>query len=244
MDIYRQTDPRWSGLSIGSSPYKMGPFGCLTTCFAQALLMAGYSITPGDICLKDDLYDAQGNLLWFKVGLTYPQLHIHFKSDVGRYKFVQVLVNHKAQHWLLLVDGVYYDPEYGNTGLKKNYTFTGYICSADIDPAPSPEVITISVPVQGPHIPQGSYEPFETNLEPSQTYNPEVARMQHFLVDRGHLDPNVIGVNWGYYGKNTQDAVHRFQLANGITNASKYGWWYPNTRAAANKQLVISNHSV
>lgn len=236
MIIYSQRDPKWVGLNIGESTFKMGPFGCLTTCLAQAFLLAGYpDITPGVLCTTKSFYDTQGDLKWFNETAVYPQYKIHYRSDVGRYVFVQVKVNHTTQHWLLLVDGVYYDPEFGNTGLKKQYTPTGYVCSADIIPSVPPVQITeASVPSSFTKV----FTPFETNLKPSQEYSDEVKRMQSFLTVLGFFKDS--GPQDGYYGPKTQAAVHAFQGAHGILNTTQYGWWYPITRGRANEQLTIN----
>jgi peptidoglycan hydrolase-like protein with peptidoglycan-binding domain len=78
--------------------------------------------------------------------------------------------------------------------------------------------------------------PFVRDLKPSQERSDEVARMQKFLSKKGYL--SIASDEYGYYGKKTQAAIDKFQKANGIPKASQYGWWYPKTREAANKQLT------
>jgi len=100
--------------------------------------------------------------------------------------------------------------------------------------------ILINVPIETPEAPQpvAAYEPFNTNLEPSQVYRAEVKRVQQFLVDKKFMA--VPGLNeWGFYGKKTQRAIDSFQKRNGIkASASYFGWWYPQTRNKANQQLT------
>lgn len=93
--------------------------------------------------------------------------------------------------------------------------------------------------VQAMATPAKVYAPFNTDLEPSQTYNDEVKRVQEFLIDRGYLEI-IPANNFGYYGMKTQTAIDKFQKANSIPRATKFGWWYPATRAKANQQLVIN----
>lgn len=90
-----------------------------------------------------------------------------------------------------------------------------------------------------------TYAPFSENLSPSQDKRDEVARMQQYLVDTGFLKPESLvdeagNSMKGYYGKRTQAAVDRFQKAVGIPSASKFGWWYDKTRAAANARLTVT----
>ncbi len=93
-------------------------------------------------------------------------------------------------------------------------------------------------PVPQPQ-PQRSFEPFNTDLQPKQAYREEAHRVQQFLVAKGFMATPASN-EWGYYGKKTQVAVDKFQKANGIkAGASFYGWWYPQTRTAANKQLTF-----
>ena len=97
-------------------------------------------------------------------------------------------------------------------------------------------IFPISAPIKIPVIEE--FMPFMTDLSPSQEYREEVKRMQKYLEIKGHFFTDQ-GNNDGYYGAVTQRAVHDFQGAHGILNTTQYGWWYPLTRAAANRDLSI-----
>lgn len=160
MEIFTQKDPRWAGLPLGTSPYQMGPYGCLTTAHAQALALAGYAEDPGTTVTKlnevqaytDANYIAgPGLLLWYKVANAFPQYH--FRLDTaGCYVFVQVLISQRFVHWVLKVGDTYYDPLMGSTAgeLHDTYKPTGKAYSADIDPAPVTVPIHFDITIQAP----------------------------------------------------------------------------------------------
>lgn len=82
-----------------------------------------------------------------------------------------------------------------------------------------------------------AFDPFLTNLSPSQAFNEEVKRMQRYLTAKGFFQDQ--GSQDGYYGPKTQAAVHDFQEKHGIVpSPAYYGWWYDKTRAAANSDLI------
>lgn len=175
---FSQKDARWAGLPLGTSPYKMGPYGCLTTNHAQAFALAGYTVDPGTVveafnrvgAYTDEKYSGgPGLLLWSKVALAFPQYHWH-EDGSGRYKFQQVIATWNTgrfEHWVLIVDGVYYDPIDGTTGLKANYRPTATIHSADIDAAPTPPEgqIPVKVIFDAQRIVKVTAEPY-LNLRP------------------------------------------------------------------------------
>lgn len=147
--IYNQHDAPWSGTEMGTSPFTMGAFGCLTTDHAQALLLAGYTLTPLDVVTKfneigaytDASYPAgPGLLIWGKVAEAFTQYHSHLDST-GAFKFAQVIASYPSgrfEHWVLEHNGIIYDPFDGTEGMKANYRPTGFVRSADIDQAPTP----------------------------------------------------------------------------------------------------------
>lgn len=148
MEYFKQGDLRWAGIPLGVSPYKMGPYGCLTTAHAQALALAGYATDPGKVVTALNAAGAYtgpayvlgaGLLLWGKVHDAFPEYHWHPDSSAP-YKFVQVILGSRQEHWLLQHDGLYYDPLTGLVGdaLPSAYRTSGVARSADIDPAPVP----------------------------------------------------------------------------------------------------------
>jgi hypothetical protein len=97
----------------------------------------------------------------------------------------------------------------------------------DVVSEPTPNPVVLPAPPPAP-------VRFTVNLEPSKIYRKSVHDVHNFLVEKGYikLSPG----EYGYYGKKTQAAIHRFQRDNGIIASPKYfGLWYEKTRAAANK---------
>lgn len=75
---------------------------------------------------------------------------------------------------------------------------------------------------------------FEQNLNPSAKGD-EIRKLQKTLMDRGFLAQ---GLETGYYGDQTKQAVIKFQLANGVISAASdpgAGRVGPGTRAALNQ---------
>jgi len=213
----------------------MADSGCVTTAVAQALEIAGYPVDPLTAVTSLSAAGAytDGGLIYFqRIYKAFPQFSL---SPSGSYEFVQVRWG-SSEHWLLRTGGAVYDPWDGtvHASVPAQYRTTGTVMRAVIFVRPEavPASATVSVPVN-------SYMPFTEDLSPSQTYRPEVARMQRFLTDKGLFKD--AGPQDGYYGPRTQQAVHDFQQANGITKATQFGWWYPMTRAAANRQLSIDH---
>ena len=65
--FYRQDDEQWAAEMMGNSVYTLGKSGCLVSCIASAVTMAGDEQTPYDLnemFSRQSVYDAEGNLLW------------------------------------------------------------------------------------------------------------------------------------------------------------------------------------
>lgn len=213
----------------------MADSGCVTTAVAQALTDAGYDLDPLKVvtALNAAGCYTDGGLIYFqRISRAYPQFSL---DPSGAFEFVQVRWG-SNEHWVLRDGNVVTDPWDGGVRgfMPSAYRPTGTVVRASIVPAP--REVTASATVT---VPVNAYDPFVTDLSPSQSYSPEVARMQHFLTDKGFFQD--AGPQDGYYGPKTQSAVHGFQQANGIVRTTQYGWWYPMTRAAANRQLTIEH---
>lgn len=161
MTLYSQRDPRWSPLDMGASPYSMGQYGCLTTAIAQAFELAGWTANdPGVVCTelsKNGGYtgvsypQGPGLVIWDAIARSFPEFHWRGATG-GAYSFVQVWVVDGAvryEHFLLELNGTYYDPIDGTQGLKGNYQLTGFRETADID-APVGSRFPLTVVVKGP----------------------------------------------------------------------------------------------
>ena len=224
----------------------MADSGCLTVDIAQALFLAGYDVDP--LLVVNALnaakcYTSQGLLYTQYVYRAFPQ----FSRDAsGPFEFIWVSWN-KAEHWILLYQGIYYDPWDGSahTSMPSQYSFVSSF-KASIKPS------SVTVTVANAHItPQATvFDPFLTNLSPSQTYSNEVKRMQSFLTAKGFFQD--AGPQDGFYGPKTQSAVDAYQLSRGVKhevgkdsndnvifNTTDFGYWYDMTRAAANRELSI-----
>lgn len=163
MTNYSQRDPAWVNAQIANSPYTVGQVGCLLTAHCTALAFHGWNVTPAEFAAHHELFTdsnypaGPGLLLWWKVSSIYPQYHFHL-DDSGVFKFVQVIGTwthsdgsvYRGEHWLLQVDGTYFDPFDGSMGMKSNYRPTGLVHSADIDLAPAEPVIVPVVATENP----------------------------------------------------------------------------------------------
>lgn len=78
-------------------------------------------------------------------------------------------------------------------------------------------------------------QPFVSDLHFGMRNNPDVRRLQEFLIQRGHL---ASGFNTGNFLSLTREAVRAYQQAKGITPST--GNFGPRTRAAVNAELGVS----
>lgn len=156
MDRYTQRDPRWSGLRLGSSPYFMGDSGCYVTACAQILRLAGYPVTPGEMCLSldsDNGFTHDGLAEWAGIVTAYPQFK--YESD-GQYLIVQMRhyngnTNQYEYHYYAKdTDGTAYDPWTGSEDHPSGYADTGVSTRIKVDH--SPDVLTV-IPVSVVNVP-------------------------------------------------------------------------------------------
>lgn len=70
------------------------------------------------------------------------------------------------------------------------------------------------------------------SLQPSQTYNVEVKKLQSYLVSQGYMTQTEMSTGPGYYGSKTKAAVTKLQEAKGVDTAGFAGYWGPKTIAA------------
>lgn len=153
--MYSQQSDPWGPTRLGVSQWTMRDSGCLVTCVANALLLAGYGFTPGNVVdsfnahgtFTDDSYVVSGvpkpGLLYFgKVGNSYAMFH----PGSGPYQFREVKWGANF-HWVLEYQGVFYDPWDSSTHftMPSNYLPTGQVLLASIDQA-QVEAITASAP--------------------------------------------------------------------------------------------------
>ena len=71
-----------------------------------------------------------------------------------------------------------------------------------------------------------------TSLQPSQTYNKEVEKLQSYLVSQGFMTQAEMSTGPGYYGSKTKAAVTKLQKAKNVDTAGYAGYWGPKTISA------------
>ena len=190
MKVFSQKDPAWGDLKLGESDYTMRGEGCLTVAITQAAFMAGYITDPGVTCKSfseagvytPKTYSAgPGLVLWYSVKNIFPAFNVEPGLN-RKYQFVQVLVNGRVAHWILRVDGTYYDPIDGSTfsELPAKYKVTGRAFSANIslvtpvDPTPEtppPALEPTPTPTPAPEAPR-----FPRNVEVTHRLGLKVRR--------------------------------------------------------------------
>ena len=195
--MFKQSDSRWSSLKLGDSPYTMGRYGCLTTAIAEALAKAGYDIDPGMAVQSlssnggytDPNYQyGSGLLIWANVARSFPQWSWYWGSQ-HTYKLVQLKTPY-GEHWVLLFNGVYFDPIDGSesTSLKSTYTPTGTVISAEIAPAPVVEPVQPpkeEVPVFNPGNPDAIQPPAPSTIWVELTDRVNIRTLPRLTNDDG-----------------------------------------------------------
>ena len=155
MEIYSQLDGAWSGLPLGNSGCRCGGYGCTVCTVAQALTLAGWSVTPKDLIEGLNLnggFDENGYLKWYFVGKLYPQFHFYTNGQQGAYKFCQGSIG-QYTHWILQKGSTYYDPLKGSTNLALsgvNNIHCYWSADIDINNNPAPVIVEASAPVVHP----------------------------------------------------------------------------------------------
>lgn len=153
MERYTQRDPRWSELRLGTSQYSMGGYGCYVTSCAQILTLAGYAVTPGELCLSLDAdggFTYDGLAEWAGITTAYPE----FKYEQGGlYQLVQMRkydgnTNQYDYHYYAKdVDGSAYDPWTGDGSHPNGFIETGVSTPIHCDRNPvSVTIVVENVP--------------------------------------------------------------------------------------------------
>ena len=148
LQILSQRDPRWSGVTIGTSNVTIGSHGCTITCLAMA---AG--LTPDEInsrLLKVNGY-ANGNLvIWSKISEAIPTLSNGIRSNVYDNDKVKEAISKNgfclvevdgarigaSRHWCLYIgNGQMHDPWFGTQKSTSYYPPVGYAIIDRLVPA-------------------------------------------------------------------------------------------------------------
>lgn len=150
---WKQGDPRWSGIRLGSSWETIGQSGCAVTSVAMLLVKSGNfdesTINPGSLCqflTNNGGLDSSANIYWGAVsklcpsftfegtgllyGTTAEEKAAEYKSYLDQGYYLVADVKYSC-HWVAIdrvEDGVVYsiDPAYGTTNvLFDQYNFKG-----------------------------------------------------------------------------------------------------------------------
>ena len=102
---FKQTDSRWSGVTIGSSGKTIGQIGCTTTGIAMMeSYRSGTVITP-DVMSRRLRYTASGNVYWpsdYRVTSTYNLSQILSALQAGKPVLIGARNAYGSQHWVVI----------------------------------------------------------------------------------------------------------------------------------------------
>lgn len=114
---YRQADPAWATLPVGSDGETMAAVGCTLTSIAMGLSGLGHPLTPGDVNEKltqNGGFTKNGYVIWGKVAtltegaievVTVDSSYARLDRELAanRPVIVKVLLSGVVQHWVLVV---------------------------------------------------------------------------------------------------------------------------------------------
>ncbi len=114
---YRQNDPRWQDVEIGTSRRKMGSTGCLISSVSTAISQLRSPVTPEELNkMLTQVNGFQGaDLIWYKINEVFPEIDYRYSRIFSREKIEKDLekgllpiVNVKynktgVTHWVLIV---------------------------------------------------------------------------------------------------------------------------------------------
>lgn len=86
---YKQNDPRWAGLTIGTTGRTVGSHGCLLTCLAMQAANFAIGITPAELRNRLAAYDGfmdSGDLMWTRLKFVMPKVHFVYRWDTTNLK--------------------------------------------------------------------------------------------------------------------------------------------------------------
>lgn len=114
---YRQNDPAWQDIEIGTSKRRMGSTGCLISCVSTTISQLSSPVTPEEFNTKlTEVNGFQGaDLIWYKINEAYPDINYRYsrifsnktiESDLekGSLPIVNVKYNKTGvTHWVIIV---------------------------------------------------------------------------------------------------------------------------------------------
>jgi hypothetical protein len=117
LNYYRQNDPKWQDVEIGTSKRKVGSTGCLISCVSTAISQLGSPVTPEELNkMLTQVNGFQGaDLIWYKINEVFPDIDYRYgrifsSEKIGKdlEKGLLPIVNVKYNktgitHWVLIV---------------------------------------------------------------------------------------------------------------------------------------------
>lgn len=102
---FKQTDSRWSGVTLGSSGKTIGQIGCTTTGIAMMeSYRSGTTVTP-DAMSRQLRYTASGNVYWpsdYRVTTSYNLHNILAALQAGKPVLIGARNAYGSQHWVVI----------------------------------------------------------------------------------------------------------------------------------------------
>ncbi len=130
VNYYLQNDKDWSNEKLGKTNYTIGSHGCLLSVIASTNSQLNQKVNPkelNNIFTKENIYTSSGDVIWYKIQDTIPELEYSFKRIFSGEKITNDLQNNKMPivkvrykktgifHWVLIVgatenDFLIFDP--------------------------------------------------------------------------------------------------------------------------------------
>lgn len=117
LSYYRQNDPEWQNIEIGTTERKMGSTGCLISCVSTSISQLSSQVTPDEFNYKlTQVNGFQGaDLIWYKINEAFPNIDYRYsrifnnkKIESDLEKGLLPIVNVKyyktgITHWVIIV---------------------------------------------------------------------------------------------------------------------------------------------
>lgn len=104
---FKQTDPRWANVKIGSSGKTIGQIGCVTTGIAMMESFRSKTAIYPNVMMKSLSYDSKGNVYWpedYSVGFWSDGYlkNIYNKLREGKPVLIGAKNSGGSQHWVVI----------------------------------------------------------------------------------------------------------------------------------------------
>ena len=102
---YKQTDPRWSGVTLGSSGRTIGSIGCTTTCLAMTESFRTKTTIYPDAMSKKLTYSSTGSLYWpsnYRTDTSVSYEKIKSVLSAGKPVILGLTTSAGSTHWVVV----------------------------------------------------------------------------------------------------------------------------------------------